>query len=83
LRTKLDRLDTASRYGPWTQRTLACIKSRPKERAGDLAEELDLPKDWLKVSIRKLKNLGLTISHEPGYELSPRGARLLRELKKQ
>ena len=81
LRARLDRLDAASRHGVWTQRTLAIIQARPKQRAADLALELDLPKDWLKVSIRKVKNLGLTISHEPGYELSPRGKRLLRELR--
>ncbi len=34
----------------------------------------------MKVDIRKLKALGLTISHEVGYELSPRGAAYLRWL---
>ena len=29
---------------------------------------------------RKLKALGLTISHSPGYELSPRGRALLARL---
>ena len=32
--------------------------------------------------MRKLKNLGLTISHEPGYELSPREKPTLRHLKR-
>ncbi|MEM7550324.1 MAG: hypothetical protein AAF363_11640 [Bacteroidota bacterium] len=30
-------------------------------------------KEWLKLNIRKLKNLGLTISHNPRYEISPLG----------
>jgi len=80
LRSRLARFDDTSPYGPWTVRVLKIIQSSPRERAGDLALRLDLPKDWLKVAIRKLKNLGLTISHEPGYELSPRGAKLLATL---
>ena len=40
--------------------------------AGDLAKKADAEKEWLKINVRKLKNLGLTISHQPGYELSPR-----------
>ena len=31
----------------------------------------------MKADIRKLKSLGLTISHDVGYELSPRGAAYL------
>jgi hypothetical protein len=30
--------------------------------------------------VRKLKELGLTISHSPGYEVSPRGQAVLRDL---
>ncbi len=29
--------------------------------------------DPFKVNVRKLKNLGLTLSFNPGYDLSPRG----------
>lgn len=83
LRSKLDRLDALSPFGPWTQRTLESIRDQPKEKAGNLALCLELPKDWLKISIRKLKNLGLTISHEPGYELSPRGMRLLQHIRQK
>ena len=32
--------------------------------------------DEFKEHVRKLKGLGLTISHSPGYELSPRGVAL-------
>ena len=45
-------------------------------------EELSIlkEKDWLKPNEPKLKNLGLTISHEVGYSLSPRGEMLLNYL---
>ena len=34
----------------------------------------------MKVDIRKLKSLGLTISHDVGYELAPRGQAYLDSL---
>lgn len=74
---KLQGLDERSPYGPWTRRTLGIIAQRPAERAGDLAEALRIDKDWLKISIRKLKNMGLTESLEIGYQLSPRGETVL------
>ncbi|GAA4173979.1 hypothetical protein GCM10022218_17670 [Sphingobacterium ginsenosidimutans] len=37
-------------------------------------------KEWLKLNIRKLKNLGLTISHTVGYEISPLGERFIQLL---
>ncbi|WP_037069684.1 hypothetical protein [Pseudonocardia acaciae] len=70
---RLARLDAASRHGPWTAATLAAIASRPGVRAGDLAEGLGRERDPFKVDVRKLKNLGLTLSLEVGYRLSPRG----------
>ena len=53
--------------------TLALIARRPQVRAPDLAAELGRQRDPFKIDVRKLKNLGLTISHPVGYELSPRG----------
>jgi hypothetical protein len=41
--------------------------------AATIARQIGFEKDWLKINIRKLKNLDLTISHDPGYTLSPRG----------
>ena len=38
-------------------------------------------KDWLKPQVRKLKNLGLTVSLTVGYELSPRGRVALQRLR--
>jgi hypothetical protein len=37
----------------------------------------------MKVDIRKLKSLGLTISHDVGYELSPRGTAYLSWLERR
>jgi hypothetical protein len=70
---RLARLDNASTHGPWTDETLAIIQRRPAVRAGDLATELGREMLPFKVDVRKLKNLGLTLSLEVGYRLSPRG----------
>jgi hypothetical protein len=81
LRRRLERLDAASRAGPWTRRVLTAIARRPRVPAAELATRLQLEKDWLKPAVRKLKNLGLTISHHPGYTLSPRGVAVLERLR--
>lgn len=73
LKTQLGRLDQYSRTGPWTLQILMAIQQYPLLKAADLATKTGKEKDWLKLNIRKLKNLGLTISHDPGYELSPLG----------
>jgi hypothetical protein len=70
---RLDRLDRASPHGPWTRQVLALIAERPEVRAGDLADTLGRERLSFKADVRKLKNLGLTISFSPGYRLSPRG----------
>ena len=75
---RLDRLDEASTHGPWTRETLAVIGRRPAVRAGDLAAELGREMLPFKLDVRKLKNLGLTLSLEVGYRLSPRGEAYLR-----
>ena len=71
--TRLDRLDRASSHGAWTRPTLALIRARPAERAPDLAASVGRETQPFKLDVRKLKNLGLTISLRVGYELSPRG----------
>lgn len=73
LDARLDRLDRASSHGPWTMTTLGLIGRRPQTRAPDLAAEVGRETAPFKIDVRKLKNLGLTISHPVGYELSPRG----------
>lgn len=80
LTARLRRLDRAAKRGPWTEQTLRLLAERPHVRAEDLAAQLGLDKPTFKADVRKLKTLGLTISHSPGYELSPRGRSLLREL---
>lgn len=80
LKKKLDRMDETGKYGAWVRRVMMTIDSNPNKRAQDLAEMLDVSKDWLKINIRKLKNLGLTISHEVGYTISPRGQVVMKNL---
>ena len=75
---RLERLDRASKRGPWTREFLELLDRNPHVRAQDLADELGLEKTVFKNDVRKLKSLGLTISHSPGYELSPRGKEFLR-----
>jgi hypothetical protein len=52
---------------------LDVIKRRPATRAPDLAESFDRETQPFKTDVRKLKNLGLTLSLPVGYQLSPRG----------
>ena len=73
LDARLARLDAASSHGPWTAETLALIAERPAVRAGDLADAVGRERLPFKADVRKLKNLGLTLSLDVGYRLSPRG----------
>lgn len=77
---RLGRLDRASRTGPWTRETLGLLAANPHVRAQDLAESVGRDKPSFKRDVSKLKALGLTISHSPGYEVSPRGRRFLAHL---
>ena len=70
---RLARLDGASRQGPWTLATLELIEAHPQRRAPDLAEMVGRETPPFKLDVRKLKNLGLTLSFRIGYRLSPRG----------
>ena len=78
LAKRLARLDAASGTGPWTAATLDLIARNPAVRAGDLAPRLGQDLQEFKLNVRKLKNLGLTISLGTGYRLSPRGEAWLR-----
>lgn len=77
IETRLGRLDKASRIGPWTTDLLQGILENPGLRAADLSVAIGYEKEWLKLNVRKLKNLGLTASLEVGYQLSPRGLKYL------
>lgn len=70
---RLARLDAASSSGPWTLETLDLIERHPERRAPDLAEMVGRETQPFKLDVRKLKNLGLTLSFRIGYRLSPRG----------
>ena len=77
---RLERLDDASRHGPWTRAVLELIARRPEVRAEELAAEMGREKLPFKREVRKLKELGLTESLNPGYRLSPRGETVLKRL---
>ena len=78
IQKRLDRLDAASPDGPWTMKTLRVIRDHPTVRAAELCVLVGQDRDRFKPNVRKLKNLGLTISLEVGYRLSPRGHAYLR-----
>jgi len=77
---KLFGMDTRSTCGPWTMKVLTAIRTSPKVISTTLANELGFERMWFKANVRKLKALGLTISHKPGYVLSPRGEAVLQRL---
>jgi hypothetical protein len=70
---RLERLDRAASHGPWTLHYLELIRRHPQRRAPDLAELVGRETAPFKIDVRKLKNLGLTVSFPVGYEVSPRG----------
>lgn len=77
---RLRRYDESSRWGPWTIRVLQAIADAPGTPAADLADGFGREKRLFKTDVRKLKELGLTESLNPGYQLSPRGESLLRRV---
>lgn len=74
---RLQKMD-ARAEAPWVFAVLRWIARHPGTRAGDLALELGCDKPTIKRDVRKLKALGLTVSLETGYEISPLGAAVLR-----
>lgn len=77
---RLERLDRASSHGAWTRPVLKAIAAHPRRRAPDLAALFGRETQPFKTDVRKLKNLGLTISLRIGYEVSPRGQAYLRAI---
>ena len=73
LDARLDRWDAARADGPWTREILRLIAARPGVRAPDLAASLGRETLAFKRDVRRLKELGLTVSLPVGYEISPRG----------
>jgi hypothetical protein len=80
---RLERLDRASQHGPWTRSYLQAIESNPERRAPDLAGMFGRETQPFKLDVRKLKNLGLTLSCPVGYRLSRRGTAYLAALRQQ
>lgn len=78
---RLGRLDSRRVTGPWTRETLELIDDCPQTRAAGLAASIGRDTAPFKLDVRKLKGLGLTISHSPGYELSARGRAVLGHLR--
>jgi len=72
LLTKLKKMDSG-KFGSWTMEVMQAIKQNPGLSSTELATIVSREKHWLKIHIRKLKNLGLTISESVGYRLSPLG----------
>ena len=73
-------LDRKDRQVAWTRPALALIGRSEGVRAEELAAALGQEKATFKRRVRQLKELGLTISLERGYALSPRGRALLSRL---
>ena len=76
---RLCNMDSRSRAGPWTGATLALIDANPRVAASRLAPRLGMETAPFKSNVRKLKALGLTISHDTGYTLTALGTRVLRD----
>jgi len=53
------------------------IEESPRTAASRLAPQLGRETRPFKADVRKLKKLGLTLSFEVGYEISPRGRAFL------
>ncbi len=77
---RLARMDATSKRGPWTAAVLAEIAERPAVSSVYLAQTLVWERFDFKLHVRRLKALGLTISLDVGYRLSPRGAAYLASL---
>jgi hypothetical protein len=73
--SRLQRWDAATE--PWTRRYLEMIGDNEGVRAPDLAAHVGLDVPRFKRRVRQLKSLGLTISLDVGYRLSPRGRAFL------
>jgi hypothetical protein len=69
----LARMDRSSTRGPWTGAVLALIADQPGTVSTVLAEAMGWERQDFKLQVRRLKELGLTLSLDVGYRLSPRG----------
>ncbi len=80
LKAKLTQFDKYSRSGAWTNNILKTLHENPKATSTELSLKTGKTREWLQLNIRKLKNLGLTVNHDPGYELTKIGKMLMEHL---
>jgi len=73
LTARLTRMDNSGSHGPWTRAVLTQIADHPATVSTVLADALGWERQDFKLHVRRLKQLGLTISLDVGYRLSPRG----------
>jgi biotin operon repressor len=73
IEARLARMDRSGSRGPWTGAVLALIADRPGVVSTVLAEALGWERQDFKLHVRRLKEVGLTLSLDVGYRLSPRG----------
>jgi len=78
---RLARMDRASSRGPRTGAVLALIAEQPGVVSTVLAEAIGWERQDFKLHVRRLKELGLTLSLDVGYRLSPRGESYLKQLR--
>ena len=81
LKARLARMDASGTHGPWTQAVLTQIADQPATVSTVLAQALGWERQDFKLHVRRLKELGLTISLEKGYRLSARGEAYLEHLR--
>jgi hypothetical protein len=78
IKARLARMDKSSSRGPWTGAVLALIADQPAVVSTVLAEAMGWERQDFKLHVRRLKELGLTLSLDVGYRLSPRGESYLK-----
>jgi hypothetical protein len=78
---RLARMDKSSSRGPWTVAMLELIADQPGIVSTALAEVMGWERQDFKLHVRRLKELGLTLSLDIGYRLSPRGESYLNYLR--
>jgi biotin operon repressor len=81
LSAQLTRMDNSGSRGPWTRAVLTLIADHPATVATVLASTLGWERQDFKLHVRRLKQLGLTISLDVGYRLSPRGEAYLQHVR--
>ena len=81
LTARLARMDVSGTRGPWTTAVLEQIADHPGTVSTVLAGALGWARPDFKIHVRRLKELGLTISLDTGYRLSPRGEAYLSHLR--